>query len=201
MLVCPPASRPRSFDALAVLVFLGAVMILGGCKTVPDGRTAVDEVQVRGTAKLDEGDIKDKIATTESSKFLMLFRGILFEYSLFDRFVLQRDLARVEAFYRSKGYYDVHARAGRVFQISEKHVRVEIIVEEGNAVMIREVHVDGLEGLPPDIVAGAKRAATEGLLTNQPFEEETFKKTEGLVRRALTDHGYAYAKVQSDAAV
>jgi outer membrane translocation and assembly module TamA len=201
MLVCPSATRPRFLDALAALFFVCSALILGGCKTVADGRTAVDEVQVRGTSKLDDDDVRDRIATTESAKFLMLFRGVLFEYSLFDRFVLQRDLARVEAFYRSKGYYDVHARAGRVFQISNKHVRVEIIVEEGNAVMIREVHVDGLVGLPPDIVAAAKKAAADGLLTNRPFEEETFKRTEGLVRRALTDRGYAYAKVQSDAAV
>ncbi|HSO31684.1 MAG TPA: POTRA domain-containing protein, partial [Labilithrix sp.] len=174
---------------------------LGGCKSIPEGRSSVNAVQIRGASKVDEDDIEDKIATTETTKFLMLFRGILFEYSLFDRFVLQRDLARVEAFYRSKGYYDVHARAGRVFTIDDKHVRVEIIVEEGEAVLVREVHVDGLKGLPPDVVDAANKAAAEGLLTNAPFEEETFTRTEGLVRRALTDRGYAYAKVESDAAV
>ena len=182
-------------------VLLAAAAFLGGCKTIPEGKSSVNELQFRGTDKIDEGDIEDKIATTETSKFLLLFRGILFEYSLFDRFVLQRDLARVEAFYRSKGYYDVHARAGRVHTIDDKHVRVEIIVEEGEAVMVREVHVDGLDGLPADVVTAAQKAAAEGLLVNKPFEEETFKKTEGLVRRALTDRGYAYAKVKSDAAV
>jgi len=186
---------------LLFLAIVAATLALGGCKTIPEGRSAVDEVQVRGADKLDEGDIKDKIATTETTKFLMLKQGILFEYSLFDRFVLQRDLARVEAFYRSKGHYDVHVRAGRVIPIDDKHVRVEIIVEEGEAVMIREVHVDGLKGLPPDVIAAANKAAADGLLTNRPFEEETFTKTEGLVRRALTDRGYAYAKVKSDAAV
>ncbi len=186
---------------LLFLVFVAVSLVLGGCKSIPEGRSSVNEVQVRGTNELDEGDVKDKIATTESTKFLFLFRGILFEYSLFDRFVLQRDLARVEAFYRSKGYYDVHARAGRVFHLDGSHVRVEIIVEEGDAVLIREVHVDGLKGLPPDVIAAANKAAADGLLTNKPFEEETFKNTEGLVRRALTDRGYAYAKVKSDAAV
>ena len=196
-----PGSHCRFVKGIALAVFLSGTFVLGGCKTIPEGRSSVNEIQVRGADKVDEGDIKDKIATTESAKFLMLFRGVLFEYSLFDRFVLQRDLARVEAFYRSKGYYDVHARAGRVHELDNKHVRVEIVVEEGDAVMIREVHVDGLDGLPPDIVKAARLAAAQGLLTNEPFEEATFKKTEGLVRRALTDRGFAYAKVNSDAAV
>ncbi len=180
---------------------IGSMLVLGGCKTVPEGRSAVNEVQVRGADKLDEGEIKDKIATTESAKLLFLFRGLIFEYSLFDRFVLQRDLARVEAFYRSKGYYDIHARAGRVFHVDDKHVRVEIIVEEGEAVLVGEVHIDGLKGLPLDVIAAANKAAADGLVTNKPFEEETFTKTEGLVRRALSDRGYAYAKVKVDAAV
>lgn len=180
---------------------IAAAAFLGGCKTIPEGKSSVNEVQIRGADKVDEGDIKDKIATTETTKFLFLFRGILFEYSTFDRFVLQRDLARIEAFYRSKGYYDVHARAGRVHTIDDKHVRVEIIVEEGDAVMVRNVHIDGLEGLPADVVKAAEDAAKKGLRTNKPFDEETFRTTEGLVRRALTDRGYAYAKVRSDAAV
>jgi outer membrane protein insertion porin family/translocation and assembly module TamA len=194
-------SRSRRRETTAVVGFGVATLVLGGCKTIPEGHSSVNEITIRGAHKVDDGDIGDKIATKETTKFLMLFRGIFFEYSLFDRFVLQRDLARVEAFYRSKGYYGVHARAGRVFEIDAKHVRIEIIVEEGDAVLVREVHVNGLDGLPPVVVAAARSEAARGLLTNQPFEAETFQKTEGLVRRALTERGYAFAKVTRDAAV
>jgi outer membrane protein insertion porin family/translocation and assembly module TamA len=195
-------SRTRlASDFLGLAVVVAAIAMLCGCKTVPEGRSAVDEVQIRGTKELDDDDVKDKIATTESPKFLMLFRGVLFEYSLFDRFVLQRDLARVEAFYRSKGYYDVHARAGRIHQLSDKRVRVEVVVEEGQPVFVKTVHVDGLDGLPPAIAASARRAAASDLPLEKPFAEDDFKKAEGNVRRALTDNGYAYATVKSDAAV
>src|SRR5687768_8997306 len=112
-----------------------------GCKSIPEGRSVVNEVQVRGAEKVDSDDVEEKVATTESKKFLGLFRGVIYEYSVFDRFVLQRDLARVEAFYRSKGYYDAHARAGRVHQIDKKHVRVEIVVEEGEPIIVRGVRV------------------------------------------------------------
>ena len=199
-LALPPRSS-RLWDTVSLIVFVAAISVLGGCKTIPEGRSTVDRVTVRGSDKVDDDDIRDKMATTETTKFLMLFRGILFEYSLFDRFVLQRDLARVEAFYRSKGYYDVHARAGRVFQIDKNHVRVEVVVEEGPPAVVHTLHVDGLDGLPQAVVDAARKAGVDGLPLEKPFEEDAFKKTEGNVRRALSDRGYAYAKVKSDAAV
>ena len=194
-------SGSKVYESLALAIFVAATFVLGGCKTVPEGRSAVNEIQVRGADKVEADEVIDKIATTESSKLLGLFRGVLFEYSLFDRFVLQRDLARVEAFYRSKGYYDVHARAGRIHHLDNKHVRVEIVVEEGQAVVVRSVHIDGLDGLPANVVSAANAAAVKGLPVDKPFVEEDFKTTEGNVRRALSDSGYAYAKVTSDAAV
>ena len=162
---------------------------------------AVDDVTVRGAKKVDDGDILDAIATTESEKFLGLFRGVIYEYSVFDRNVFQRDLARVEAFYRSKGFYDAHARAGRVHVLNDQHVRIEIVVEEGQPVLVRSVRVDGLEDVPKDIADIARRAAAQTLVEGTPFEEEKFEKALGAVRRALSDRGYAYAKVKNDAAV
>lgn len=190
-----------SSRALATFVLLAAIFVLGGCSSIPEGRTSVNEIQVRGADKVDEEEIKDKIATTETKKFLGLFRGVLFDYSTLDRFVLQRDLARVEAVYRSKGYYDAHARAGRVHTIDEKHIRVEVVVEEGEPSLVRNVRIDGIEGLPPEIIEKAKRAAGEGLRKDKPIEQQAVDNTEGMVRRALSDRGYAYAKVKADAAV
>lgn len=161
----------------------------------------MNEVQIRGTDKVSDSEVEDAIATTETSKFLGLFRGVLYEYSVFDRNVLQRDLARIEAFYRSKGYYDAHARAGRIHTIDDRHVRVEIIVEEGPPILVRSIRIQGLDGIPPEIVANAKRDSAATLKTNEPFEEEAFDKTVGAVRRALSDRGYAYAKVTNDAVV
>jgi len=130
-----------------------------------------------------------------------MFRGVIYEYSVFDRFVLQKDLARVEAFYRSKGYYDARARAGRVFVKDDQHVRVEIVVDEGPLTTVRDVRVEGLDGLPADVVDAAKRGAASALKKDSAFEEEKFTKAEGNVRSALADRGYAYVKVKSDAAV
>lgn len=181
---------------------IAAVLLLSvGCHSVPEGRSSVDAVAVKGNDKVDEGDITDAIATTPSEKFLGLFRGILYEYSVFDRNVLQRDLARVEALYRDKGFYEAHARAGRIYQLSDKHVRVEIVVEEGPPTLVGAVTILGIETLPKDIQDEAKREAGLVLRANKPFKSEDFDNSVGKVRRALTDRGYAYAKVKNDAAV
>lgn len=196
----------RSFSPLlSWLARLGGavaiVWCLAGCNSIPPGRSAVDEVQVRGTNKIDSGDVADKIATTETSKFLGIKQGFLNEYSLFDRNVLQRDLARVEAFYRTKGYYEAHARAGRVHVKDDKHVRVEILVEEGEAIRVRTVRVDGLDQVPKDIADIVRRAVETTLKKDEPFEEEVFDKALEAARRSLTDRGYAYTKAKHDATI
>jgi outer membrane translocation and assembly module TamA len=193
--------RSGLFGPIALVLFAAVTFVLGGCKTIPEGKSTVNAIDVRGAEHLESGDVVDAIATAETPRFLGLYRGILFEYTIFDLHVLQRDLARVEAFYRSKGYYDAHARAGRVHQLDRKHVRVEIVVEEGLPVLVRRPRIRGLEQLPERVVAAAKLVAGLGLPAGTPFIEEDFTNTEGNVRRALTDRGYAYAKVTSDAAV
>lgn len=168
---------------------------------MPPSRSAVDDVSIRGANKVDGDEVLDKIATTESPRLLGLFPGVIYDYSLFDRNVLQRDLARVEAFYRSKGFYNVHVRAGRVHRVDDQHVRVEIVVEEGVPVQVRDVRVDGLDKLPKPLIELAQTAALVSLRKGVPFEEEKFEKAKEVVRRALTDHGYAYAKVEGAAMV
>lgn len=191
-----PSNR-RAAQAAALALGLLSV----GCKSVPSGRFAVDEVTIRGARAVDSDEIEDKIATSPNPKFLGLFPGLVYDYAIFDRFVLQRDLARVEAFYRTKGFYDVHARAGRIIKIDDKHVRVEIVVEEGKPVANRNVKVEGAVGVPKEIVAAVERAAREGLPKGTTFDEESFEKTEIAVRRALLDRGYAYATSKGTVAV
>lgn len=186
---------------LAQLGLVAALFFSIGCHHVPEGRSSVDAVDVTGNKKLDSDDITDHIATTPSEKFLGLFRGILYEYSVFDRNVLQRDLARVEAIYREHGYYEAHARAGRIYEKDPEHVEIEILVEEGPVTKIRDVRVDGLDNVPKDIADLVRQGANLELKKDAPFEQEAFDKANTRVRRTLTDRGYAYTKVKNDAAV
>jgi outer membrane protein assembly factor BamA len=173
------------------------VLALGltGCSNIPTGRSALDDVSFRGVSRIDVADLEGKLATEASPKFLGLFRGFLYDYEIFDRATLERDLARVERYYQARGYFDAHARAGRVLDTRKNHVRVEIVVEEGNPTRNLEIRVTGIEGLPPLVAAAALTAARAALATGQPFDEARYEEAEVKARLALTDRGYAFAKV------
>jgi outer membrane protein assembly factor BamA len=175
--------------------------VITGCHTIPRNRSAVDKVAVRGASELSASDVEEKLATAPSPKFLGLFRGVVYDYELFNRATLQRDLARVERFYRARGYYEAHAVAGLVTETKDKHVRVEIEVEEGPPVVNLDSRFDGIAGLPKDIVDALTRTSHDFLPPGEPFDEEKFQEAEDAVRRALTDRGYAFAKVERDALV
>jgi outer membrane protein insertion porin family/translocation and assembly module TamA len=172
-----------------------------GCAKLPPGQTAVDDVEVRGTKRMSSGDVEDKLATTPSEKFLGLFRGIVYDYQVYNHATLQRDLARVERWYKARGYYSAVARAGRVIETGNRHVRVEVLVEEGEPTLTEDIVIVGIDGLPHPVQDAAIRAARLALPRGQPFDEDEFQHCESDVKSALTDRGYAFAKVTRDAYV
>jgi outer membrane protein insertion porin family/translocation and assembly module TamA len=161
----------------------------------------VASLDVEGNHALSSSDVKEKLATAESPKFLMLFQGVVYDYEIFDRFVLEADLARVEAFYRAHGFYDARVRAGRYEFMGGDRVRVTIEVEEGPPTIVRDVVLRGLDGLPPPVAARVKAAAVARLSRGERFDEEAYDATEGDVARAMTDNGYAYAKARKHAQI
>lgn len=175
--------------------------LLGGCASIPPGRSAVDDVTVLGTDYVDASDIEERIATAASPKFLYLFQGVVYDYEIFNRFVLQRDLARVERYYRARGFYQARVRAGRVRRVSSDKVHVEIVVTEGPPVLVNRVTIAGISELTPALQTAVTTAARAPLVKGEPFEEANFEAGEAAARRALSDRGYAYAKVKRDAAV
>jgi outer membrane protein insertion porin family/translocation and assembly module TamA len=179
-----------------------AVSLLAmGCASIPPGQSAVDRVDVEGNDAIKAKTMKQRLATQASPKFLGLFRGVVYDYELFNRFVLERDLQRVERFYRAKGYYKARARAGRVVYEGPKHTSVTIVVEEGPPTLIRRVVINGVAGLPGDTEDAAVTGAAEHVAVGSVFVEEEFLAAEKAIQRALADAGHAHARVQRVAEV
>jgi len=172
-----------------------------GCTRIPRGQTAVDRVDVTGNAHIDDGDIEDKIATSATTKFMGVFRGVVYDYSLYDRHVLAYDLARVERYYRARGWYEAHARAGRVIDTGDHHVRVEIFVDEGQPVIVRGIHWNLDAPISPKEDAAMKRAQRLALPEGKPLQEDQIEDARKAVTRVLEDHGYAKATVKLHADV
>ncbi|HEY5242446.1 MAG TPA: POTRA domain-containing protein [Polyangiaceae bacterium] len=192
----PPALDVR---ALPVALLGLACLALTACSSIPAGRSAVDSVRILNAKDVKAHDTEDELGTQASTRFLFLFQGVAYDYSVYDEAVLQRDMARVERFYRSKGYLDAHARVARVIRVSDRHVRVEIVVDEGPPTLNRNLVVVGLEGLPKDVADAVTTAANTAIVKGARFDEKKFKDSEAAVKSALTDRGYAYATVDSQA--
>src|SRR5580658_6069099 len=180
-------------------IAIGAVVAPLSCASIPDGRSAIDSVDIVGSHSVAAEELSDKLATAASPKLVGLFRGIAYDYEIFDASALQRDLARIERYYRGHGFFEAHARAARVIRISPDHVRVQIVVDEGPPMLGRRLRIEGLDGLPQTISDDVWLAAVKALPEGKRFDEDAYKKAQIAVARALTDHGYAHATVESHA--
>jgi outer membrane protein insertion porin family/translocation and assembly module TamA len=85
---------------------------VSGCTRAPTTRFNLESLKVTGNDNLDDQEIEERIATRETPRFLGLFPGVIYDYEVFNRFVLERDLQRIERFYQSRGYYKARARSG-----------------------------------------------------------------------------------------
>ena len=186
---------------LSALVVV-AVAIAGlGCASMPKGMSAIDRVTVQGNAAIKSGDIKDRIVTMPSPRFLGIFPGVIYDYELFDRSVFQRDLERVQRYYRARGYYETKVRAGRVQKRGDDHVDVTIDVEEGRPVVVRSARIAGLRGLSNGEARAVRAAMGSAIRLGAPFEEEAFRRAQAAMRRALAERGRAFAHVERRADV
>lgn len=161
----------------------------------------MQQVDLRGNKSIDADELREKLATAASPKFLGFFEGVVYDYNVFDRFVLDRDLQRIERYYRARGYYQAKARAGRVFFTANNKVRVEITIEEGPPTIVRRVDFHGLESLPQVQRDAAQRAARGPLDVKDKFDEQKYLDAQKALDNALADYGYAYVKIQPAADV
>lgn len=209
-------SKKFGFHVLAVGIIASVSF---GCKSTPKPKTPdcrqddlsgciIEDVDVLGNNVIPDADIKERIATAESAHAL---GGLLYgvpiiglsdlltvEYEYFDRFVLDRDLTRVERYYRSRGYYETHVTAGRVMRRkSDGRVRVEINVQEGKPVVVRRVDLKWKDWRMPDAgdISKPVTDAKNELSIGDPMEEEAYEKTKKELLEAMTARGFAYANV------
>lgn len=183
------------------------------CERADLSGCVIQNVEVLGNRALPTSEIKEKIATTETSRLfggvvehvpiLGLWDRLTVDYERLDPFVLERDLARIERAYRARGYYEARVRAGRTIKLPNAQVRVEIVVDEGQPVHIGKVDLawkDEHDKLRPAVTRAIDSAKGE-LKIDETFDEERFEATKKKLLRAMTDRGYAYARVEGDAHV
>lgn len=167
---------------------------LCGCPvSLPSGQTALDAIEVEGAHELDDDDVTGAIASAATSKTL----GIRFwwvDYGIYDRAVLEKDLLRIERYYRARGFYEAHVIAGRVVHDGEHRVRVRIVLEEGPRVLIGKIQVFGWESVPEPV---RERIFDEwNLEPGKPLDEDEYVQAGRIAERILTEERFARASVK-----
>jgi len=174
------------------VLFFGWLVWQFGCSKPDSARTAVDRVDIRETEQIDADEVAERIATAPSRRYW----GFWVDYEYFDQQVLQKDLARIERYYRSRGFYAARVSAARVIPTDKKgHVRVEIVVEEGQPTTVTVVNWVGLDTVPYEHHPVLESVMAGGPKTGERFEEEPYEKTKDRIRAELMNKGFAWAEV------
>ncbi|MCS6798025.1 MAG: BamA/TamA family outer membrane protein [Myxococcota bacterium] len=171
-----------------------AALIACGCATIESGRYGVASLELQGVRQLDEGALRACLATEARPHFsfafgrtpqpecgvppfdsgrvdVRLWRWPWTDWPLYDRAVWQRDLQRIERWYRARGYYDarvlsVHMEPAAALESDrfDPHARpcdsgsddegcelaIRVNVHEGEPVRVRHVAVELCDRLAED---------------------------------------------------
>lgn len=169
----------------------------------PDLRDVVEDVSIFGlpTAKI-EGELPAGLGTQGATHFLWST-----EYSAYDETVLEQDLQRIERELQRRGYYEASVSVARIIrqpEIQKKGrtlhpVRVELRVQPGPPIVIRELRTEGLAALPFTVAEAATHQ--NRLREGRIFDENEFEQAKLDIAGALADRGYAFAEVTGKAQV
>jgi outer membrane protein assembly factor BamA len=171
------------------------------CTFVPQGQVAVARIEIHGAQEISASEIRSKLATRASPRFLGLLPEFIYDPEILNPFVLEQDLRRVELYYQSRGFYAAIVRQGLVRYEDPSHVRVRIDVRENAPTRIRSISLTGIESVPAKLARAVRVVLAEHLRLGDRFEEAPYVGAEGAILEALTDGGYAWAKVVRSARV
>jgi outer membrane protein insertion porin family/translocation and assembly module TamA len=176
-----------------------------GCYPRPDiaaGSPVVDSLDVVGGDSVDEDRLEEGLATHETPTFLFM-QGVAYDYELLDEALLERDLERVERFYRARGYHEAKVTGARVIWTARDAVRIVIVVNEGAPVRIGNagkalaVQLSGLETIDdPSTVAAIIAASPE---PGEVLDEDDYERAKREIETLLADNGFAFARVSGRA--
>lgn len=214
------------------------LLALVGCAGVPSGRYGVRSVRLEGVRQVDPESIRACLGTRARQRFGIDIglRGTpecgdppfdgghaivdpwswpWTEWPLFDESVFERDVERIERWYRARGFYDarvVDRAVEPASALAADHVSegcgdgrgnceaiATFVIEEGEPVHIARMSLEGIDELP----AGMRQRLRSVLLFRHGdrFDEALYERTKREMQRVLAESGYARARVRGDVKV
>lgn len=201
-------------------------LCVAACATIPDGRYGVDRLELRGVTRLDPYALRACLATKERDALsidlsrdpaptcgappfdarrihLALFRWPWTEWPLYDPNVFERDLSRIERWYRARGYYGTRVLSARSTppealygtRTATDQMELEVVIDEGEPVRIQSVAMEGGEALD-EKVGAALLTVLDKMAPGDRSDEALYDVAKRELLRALRDAGHADAKVE-----
>jgi translocation and assembly module TamA len=186
----PTSPRRRLFPRALGLAALALVACL------PRGtveRPVVRSLRIEGAKAIPEGEVVAVLATQPTSRTVWPFEP---QPQLFDEDLFAADRRRVEAFYRSRGYYGARV-AAEPPRAADGRVDLAFRVEEGQPVRVSEVVIEGLEEEP----GALSRLKKLPIAAGDVFTDAAFDAGVADILAALANNGYARAEVEQRAEV
>lgn len=164
----------------------------------PDSRRKVRRLLVEGNVKYSDSDLLDGLANRpplsrlhgRGLPYFPYYERKLYEY---DPVEIARDRARIESYYKERGYFRAKVVESKVERVGEGLVDVTFKVTEGKRTTIRSVTITGAPGTPGNKTIDLTRAA--GLKVGQPMVYDDYDDAKGRIRARLVKAGYAFARV------
>jgi outer membrane translocation and assembly module TamA len=219
------AARRLSMDKAHLLLHLAVAIgvAAAGCASTPKNGYGVDALELRGVERFDPQAIKACLATREREGFgftvgrqaepecnlppfdapgmrVDFWRWPWTEWPAFNETAFDRDLDRIERWYRARGYYEAVVASVALKKDEPAHeIGIEIRVLEGQPVLVLRRDVKGLEGLPADLQASVHDAIA--LRVGEPFDERLYDDSKRRIVDTLREASYAKASIEGSAQV
>jgi outer membrane translocation and assembly module TamA len=218
--------------------WLAPAVLLTACASIPADRYGVARLELEGVEEMDERALRACLATTERERFsvdfgargepscgappfadaadlrLRMWSWPWTDWPVYDRNVFERDLQRIERWYRARGYYDARVVASSHTPESASEgdrvgedatceregddegcrVALSVTVEEGEPVRVRSLRLTGDEELGP--VVRRELAEAWSLSVDERFDEALYDRTKLGMLRALRERGFGCASVE-----
>ena len=175
--------------SVRVLTFIALAATAIACKE--EGTIKVHSLKFQGVKAVDDGRLRDALATRQSSKIPWGKKAY------FDRTRFDTDLKRIQAFYADRGYPDARV-TGFDVKLNDKQDEVDLTVtiSEGDPVKVAAVNFIGFDIIPANHFADLEKRAP--IKPGQPRDRQLVLSTHEMALNELKDHGYPYAKVNTD---
>ncbi|MBK8169581.1 MAG: BamA/TamA family outer membrane protein [Sandaracinaceae bacterium] len=214
------APTPRCSLLLTALFVVAA----SGCTlpSIPAGRRGVTALYIHGAERLDERALAVCLATREREDLaidistnpnptcgispfaashlrLALWSWPWTDWPLFDRVIFDRDIQRIERWYRARGYYDAHVTSAVTTPADDappeagNQVQIDITLTEGEPVRTESVTFEGIDALDEDLQAALHARAVE---VGKRFDEEGYGDSKTRMLTDLREASYARATVE-----